>query len=139
MSARPLRPVLIVLAALAAAGLAPARLYAQQQQLGRLFFTPQQREEMDRRRASNAPAASVTAVDLVTINGQVSRSSGKSTTWINGTPQDDIHAGGDTSRITIQGTGDAPSASMKVGETLDRLKGEKRDALEGGKIVVRHR
>jgi len=28
---------------------------------------------------------------------------------------------------------------VKVGETLDRLKGEKNDPLEGGKIVVRHR
>ena len=126
---------------LAAAGTAtPAG--AQQPELGRLFFTPQQRQDLDRRRATNAQvvaaaAATVTTEDLVTINGQVSRSSGKTTTWINGVPQDDSHRDPDPARVTIRQAEDAPSVSLKVGETLDRVKGETRDQLGDGSISIK--
>ena len=110
---------------------------AQEQELGRLFYTPQQRQDLDRRRASNVQAAAaVTTEDLVTVNGQVSRSSGKTTTWINGIPQEDAHHGPDPSRVTIKQDEDA-SVSLKVGETLDRVKSETRDRLEGGSVSVR--
>jgi len=114
------------------------------EELGRLFFTPQQRQDMDRRRATNSQAAAsaaVTATDQITVNGQVLRSSGRSTTWINGVPQNDLRrdAGRDAAHVDLRAGEDASSTPVKVGETLDRLKGEKNDPLEGGKIVVRHR
>jgi hypothetical protein len=112
----------------------------QAEELGRLFFTPQQRQDLDRRRATNAVAAAVTAVDQVTINGQVSRSGGKSTTWINGAPQDDIRSAKDhrdPTRVTVKQGEDSPEASLRVGETLDRVRGETRDGLDGGKILVK--
>src|SRR6185369_7159578 len=122
--------------------LALAASVACAEELGRLFFTPQQRADMDRRRASNsqATAAAVTATDQITVNGQVLRSSGRSTTWINGVPQNDLgrDAGRDAAHVDLRAGEDA-STPVKVGETLDRLKGEKKDPLEGGKIVVRRR
>jgi hypothetical protein len=122
----------------ALAGFSPSVL-AQEQELGRLFFSPQQRQDLDRRRASNAQAAAttVTTEDLVTINGKVSRSSGKTTTWINGVPQEDTHRGPDASRVTIQQTEDAPEVSLKVGETLDRVKNETRNGLNAGSISIK--
>jgi hypothetical protein len=111
-------------------------LPASAQELGRLFFTPQQRQDMDRRRSSNAQSVVVTPEDLVTVNGRVSRSSGKTTTWINGSPQEDAHRGPDASRVTIRQGEEAPT-SLKVGETLDRVKGETRDGLDGGRLSVR--
>ena len=112
----------------------------QAEELGRLFFTPQQRQDLDRRRSTNAVAATVTAVDQVTINGQVSRSGGKSTTWINGAPQDDIRSAKDhrdPTRVTVKQGEDSPEASLRVGETLDRVRGETRDGLDGGKLVIK--
>lgn len=112
--------------------------YAQGQELGRLFFTPQQRQDLDRRRAANVQAAiAVTSEDLVTINGRVSRSSGKTTTWINGMPMDDAHRGPDATRVTLPQGEDAPPVSLRVGETLDRIKGETRNGLDGGSISVK--
>jgi len=109
-------------------------------ELGRLFFTPQQRLDLDRRRATNAQAAVVTAVDQVTVNGQVSRSGGKSTTWINGAPQDDIRTrtdARDPTRVTIRQGEETKGSSLRVGETLDRVRGETRDGLDGGKILIK--
>ncbi len=146
-TARPLLASTILGCLLAsAAGLLPApaaaQAQAQPQQLDRLFYTPEQRREMDRRRAAppQAPVVATPAapvVDTVKINGRVARSSGKSTTWVNGVPQNDAYAGSDAGRVVVRTPGDTGSTSVKVGETLDRLKGEKRDGLDGGKIVVR--
>jgi hypothetical protein len=99
--------------------------------LGRLFFTPQERQELDRRRANNivdreAPAAE----SLVTVNGQVTRSGGKTTTWVNGVPHDDTYRSRDPARVGVQGR------SVKVGETLDRSRGAVTDPLQGGEIRI---
>lgn len=111
---------------------------AQQTTLGPLFFTPQQRQELDRRRQTNAQAVSLTADDLVTINGRVSRSSGKTTTWINGVAHEDTYRDRDPVRVTVP-KGEDGEVSLKVGETLDRIKGETRSAVENGAISVRRR
>lgn len=128
------------LAAAIVAALAMSPSLVNADELGRLFFTPQQRQDLDRRRATNAQAAVVTAVDQVTINGQVSRSGGKSTTWINGAPQDDIRTKSDTrdpTRVTVRQGEETQGSSLRVGETLDRVRGETRDGLDGGKIVIK--
>lgn len=121
---------------------APAQLrvqaLGQAPELGRLFFTPQQRQDLDRRRATNAvTAAAVVAVDQVTVNGSVTRSSGKTaTTWLNGAPQEESKPGKDPARVTVHQGDEGPGASLRVGETLDRVRGETRDVLDGGKISI---
>ena len=50
--------------------------------LGRLFFTPQQRQDLDRRRQANIQESAATVNSTLTVNGQVSRSRGKNTVWI---------------------------------------------------------
>jgi len=125
-----------VLALLAAALHAPAAEAAED--LGRLFFTPQQRQDLDRRRAANIQeAAAVIQESSLTLQGQVSRSSGKTTTWINAVPQHDTYGGSDPSRATIQTGEDESKVDLKVGETFDRARGETRDGLGGGKLEVR--
>lgn len=105
--------------------------------LGRLFFTPQQRAELDKRRLANVPekeeATPVREV-LVTVNGYVGRSSGKTTTWVNGVPQYDTVRSADPSRLPI----DAASGPqrVKVGSTLDTNRGEVRDVIGDGSIKV---
>lgn len=121
----------VALCALAFGGTPSA--YAQE--VGRVFFTPQQRQDLDRRRDTNAPESSGTPVEsLVTVNGHVTRSSGKTTTWINGVPQYDTYRGRVPDRVGVESG--ATVQGVKVGQTLDRGKGEVRDALPSGAIKV---
>src|SRR5213083_316940 len=107
---------------------------AAQENLGRLFFTEQQRQDLDRRRQANIREAAVVVESSVTVNGQVSRSSGRSTTWINGVPQDSARKPRDPARVTLPGGEGAPSVSLKIGQTLDKIRGEIRDPVAGGSI-----
>ena len=105
-----------------------------QEILGRLFFTEQQRQDLDRRRQANIQETAVVVESTVTVNGQVSRSSGRSTTWINGVPQESARKPLDPARVTLPGGEGAPSVSLKIGQTLDKIRGEIRDPVAGGSI-----
>lgn len=133
--ARPLRRIVIPSLATALVLLAPAPLAAYEN-LGRLFFTPQQRQDLDRRRQANAQESAVTAESRLTVNGRVSRSSGRTTTWINGVPQDDTRQSRDPTQVTLPGGEGEPSVKLRVGQTLDKARGEIKDPLEEGRIVV---
>jgi len=109
---------------------------AAQENLGRLFLMPQQRQELDRRRQANIQESAVVADSFVTINGQVSRSSGKSTTWINGVPQESTRKPQDPARVTLPGAEGKPSVNLKIGQTLDKVRGEVKDGLGEGRIAV---
>lgn len=123
---RPARCIslLVLLAALAA----PARANADE--LGRLFFTPQQRQELDRQRNTNEKQSDTVVERSVTINGQVTRSSGRSTTWVNGVPQNDSYRSVDRTHVRLE------DATVKVGQTLDRSRGQITDELKGGAVLV---
>lgn len=117
-----------------------APLSAAAEDLGRLFFTPQQRQDLDRRRAANVQeAATVVQESTLTLQGQVSRSGGKTTTWINAVPQHDAYRSFDPARANIQTGEDEPKVELKVGQTFDRVRGETRDGLAGGRIKVNPR
>jgi hypothetical protein len=60
----------------------------------------------------------------------VTRSGGKTTTWINGVAHDDTYRSRDPARVGVQGR------SVKVGETLDRSRGAVTDPLQGGEIRI---
>jgi len=109
---------------------------AAQENLGRLFFTEQQRQDLDRRRQANIQETAVVIESTVTVNGQVSRSSGRSTTWINGVPQENTRRPHDPARVTLPGGEGAPSVSLKIGQTLDKIRGEIRDPAAGGTIAT---
>ena len=109
---------------------------AAQEILGRLFFTEQQRQDLDRRRQANIQETAVVVESFVTVNGQVSRSSGRSTTWINGVPQANARRPRDPARVTLPGGEGAPSVSLKIGQTLDKVRGEIRDPVAGGRIAT---
>src|SRR5712664_89134 len=100
---------------------------AAQEILGRLFFSEQQRQDLDRRRQANAQETAVVVENTVTVNGQVSRSSGKSTTWINGVPLATATRPRGPASVTLPGGEGAPSVILKIGQTLDEVRGEIRD------------
>jgi hypothetical protein len=99
---------------------------AQAEPLGRLFFTPAQRAALDQRRQLplQAEDASRSGPAVLAVNGQVRSSSGRHTTWINGTPL--------TEAAPLPG-GLAP---LKVGESIHVENGERTDLLKGGRLTV---
>jgi hypothetical protein len=99
--------------------------WAQQDALGRLFFTPQQRSELDRQRLLNPGGNSAMTDNEVsqTINGEVRRSNGRSTRWINGSADWDSNT---------------PRPRVPVGDTFHPGTGEHQSVLGGGKIIVNH-
>lgn len=127
--------MLALLAAVLRAPLAGAA-----EDLGRLFFSAQQRQDLDRRRAANAQeAAAIIQESTLTLQGHVSRSGGKTTTWINGIPRHDAHGSADPTRVRIQSGKDEPEVTLKVGQTRDTVRGETRDGIGGGRIKVNPR
>ena len=99
------------------------------QELGRLFFTPQQREQLDARRKARVPdkpAAPVVASPTTRLDGYVKRSAGPSTVFINGEPMPE--GSPDTPRIG--------GRALKPGEVLDRGTGEVRDVIGDGHIRI---
>ena len=120
---------------------------AQAQELGRLFFTPQQRADLDARRKARVPdkpAAAVVVSPTTRLDGYVQRSQGPSTVWVNGeglleTSPEAPRIGAtrrDDGRVSI-GVGDSGArVGLRPGETLDRGSGEVRDVIGDGEIRV---
>ena len=102
--------------------------------LGRLFFTAEQRQMLDRQRQLDVKEA-VAADPTLTIDGVVTRSSGQRTVWINGvavaSPQRD-----DPAQVVVQPPGAKP-VKARVGDSVDRQSGEATGLLGGGSIKIR--
>ena len=136
--------------ALVAAGVAlGGAMNANAQEMKRLFFTPEQREALDARRKARVPdkpaAAPVTESPVSRVDGAVQRGGGKSTVWVNGeTIPENAQADGarvtprspNPGRVSIP-AGEGPQRyDLRVGESVDRGSGEKRDILGEGEIKV---
>lgn len=112
--------------------------------LGRLFFTPERRQALDRQRQLNVQEKNEVPDDpMLTINGVVSRSSGKRTVWINGMAQNerDTQSGitvtqnpKEPGKLILQAE-ESPAGKARVGDTVNRNTGESTDLLKGGSIT----
>ena len=115
-------------------------------ELGRLFFTPERRQILDRQRELNIQETqAIPEEPTFTINGIVTRSSGKQTTWINGVAQSesDMPSGVSVTsnrknpgKVLVQ-SNEQPAANANVGDTVNRNTGEATDLLGGGQINIR--
>ena len=114
--------------------------------LGRLFFTPEQRAALDARRKARVPDRpniTTTVSPTTRLDGYVKRQGGRSTVFVNGD-------------AVLEGTADAPVVDperrggrvpvtageggqrieLRPGETLDRDTGRVRDVLgESGRVA----
>lgn len=93
-------------------------------ELGRFFFTPQERQAFDAQ-ASGTPATPVAngIGGTVTVSGIVKRSSGKYTAWINGVPYTEADAANrfqfnnrGSGSITVPASG-GKNLTLKAGQT----------------------
>jgi len=85
---------------------------------GRLFFTPQQRAQLDYDYARNVSVEG-SAGSVVTVNGIVQRQGGGRTVWINGVAQpagksDERHP----ASVPVSVPGKSKPVEMKVGQRL---------------------
>lgn len=114
--------------------------------LGRLFFTPEKRQALDYQRQFNIQERQEAQEDpTLTIDGVVTRSSGRQTVWVNGSAQEEredsqgsvvkpsrSHPG----KVIVQSE-DNRSATAQVGDTLNRTTGETTELLRGGRIIIK--
>jgi len=149
------KPAALTLArtALVSAGIIVAGVQgAQAQELGRLFFTPEQRAALDARRKARVPdkpsAAPVTELPITRVDGAVLRSGGKSTVWVDGEMiPEGAQPGGarvaprgpKSGRVSIPADEGAQRHELRVGESLDRSSGEVRDVIGEGEIRIGRR
>ena len=147
-----MKPIAMIVArtALAAAGITLAGAgSAQAQELGRLFFTPEQRAALDARRKARVPdkpaAAPVTVLPTTRVDGAVRRSGGKSTVWVDGQMiPEDAQAGGarvtprspNPGSVSIPADENTQRQDLRVGESLDRSSGVVRDVIGEGAIKI---
>jgi hypothetical protein len=119
------------------------------QELGRLFFTPEQRAALDARRKArvpDTPAVAVAASPTTRVDGFVRRSGGPSTVWVNGEPLGEhgpeapriVRGATSDPRVSVPVGDGGTRFSLKPGQVLDRGSGAITDVLgPGGELRVR--
>jgi hypothetical protein len=134
--------LLLALCALAAAAIPAPASAAQQERLGRLFFTPAQRASLDIARNQRARTtvatesteqeAAAPVAQTITYGGVVRRDDGRTTVWLNNQPvrdTDPTGAGAIVSRvrpdgrITLQAPQSSRSVDLKPGQSVELLSG----------------
>ena len=116
--------------------------------LGRLFFSAEQRALLDARRKARIPDKPVSVIiesPVTRVDGFVSRGSGKSTVWVNSQPVPEgsqpeglrvLPRSADSNRISVNINETDSQVDLKIGQSFDRDSGEVRDALLGGEVKV---
>jgi len=110
--------------------------------LGRLFFTPAQRDSLDAGKKLKADAGqpAPSGPRMTTLNGVVTRSDGESTVWVNGRA---VGRNGTPSVKASASTSDPAAAEidlrdarnpvrLKVGQRFDRSTGKVKESYESG-------
>ena len=118
------------------------------QSLGRLFLTPAQRTALDVRRASRVPdkpAAVVVESPTARVDGQVVRSGGRSTVWVNGVAVREgaqseglrvVPAAGGAGSVTLAVGESDRQVDLKVGDSMNRDTGELHHMLGEGEVGI---
>lgn len=113
--------------------------------LGRLFFSPERRNTLERQRQLNIREAQTLEGETLNLNGLVIRSSGKKTFWLNGRAQNDNDAPTGVTitpqrktpgKAIVSASGETPE-EVKVGETFNRATREKQSGLPDGSLKVK--
>ncbi|MDH4324441.1 MAG: hypothetical protein OEZ09_07315 [Betaproteobacteria bacterium] len=119
------------------------------QELGRLFFTPEQRAALDARRKARLPdkPAALAPSPTTRVDGSVTRSSGRSTIWLDGYAVPDgveteglrVRRSADPGRVIVTIGEEGRRVDLRVGETLDRATGEVKDVIGTGEVRIERR
>ena len=111
----------------------------------RLFFSAEKRAMLDRQRTQNLQQIRSLQGATLNLDGMVQRSSGKSTVWINGQPQNENEAARNGVNVLLSSKtpgraqiapGDESPTALKVGETINRATGERNNRLGNGIVIT---
>lgn len=87
-------------------------------ELGRLFYTPQQRQQLEYQESSNSEA-DTGGRGYVIVNGVVQKQGGKRTVWINGVPQTTGRGNDQTpASVPVTVPGKSSPVQLRVGQRL---------------------
>ena len=114
-------------------------LAAQAENLGRLFFTPAERNALDAGKfTATRERPALRGPRSVTLNGVVKRSDGQFTVWVNGKSVGEgglsgviaapSHADPAAARVRVRGA--SAAVSLRVGQRLERETGKVSDAYD---------
>lgn len=109
--------------------------------LGRLFFTPERRAIFDRARQFNIEEQQVSQQNIMSVDGLVVRSSGRSTAWVNGVAVSEQGRSGlvatpDPKRAAVRvRPANESGTTVVVGTSINRSTGEHLDPLGGGYVA----
>jgi hypothetical protein len=89
---------------------------ARADELGRLFFTPTERKQLELQHALK-PGNDNNSQSVITVNGVIKRSDGSRIVWINGKAQK-LNPGGNSDKIPVTVPGKKKPLEVKVGERI---------------------
>lgn len=94
-----------------------ASMPANSEQLGRLFFTPEQRAQMEQDKPANTGSGASHRV--LTVNGIVQKHGGARTVWVNGLPQQATGSDGRAPEsVSVAVPGTSQPVKIKVGQKI---------------------
>lgn len=106
-----------------------------EEKLGRLFFTPQQRVQLEQLENKPKDEAEITISDKIMVNGIVQRNGGSRVVWINGVPQSRKSSNGisidrdiETDSVPVRILGADNPIRLKVGQSINLDSDEVRNA-----------
>lgn len=131
-------PYRTILALIALATLMP-QLHAQEN-LGRLFLTPERRDMLERQRLFNLQEQQTLEGETIQLDGVMVRSTGKKTVWINGQANRmgiETHVAPNNPGRAGLAVGNEQPTDLRVGQTINRATQKISDGLDGGRIEVK--
>lgn len=115
-----------------------------EENLGRLFLTPERRAMLERQRQFNLQEQKTLEGTTIRLDGVMVRSTGKKTLWINGQAQHDNNSLGVDTRVAPGNpnqaevtTNNERKTSLRVGQEINRATQEISDGLDGGRLEVK--
>ena len=86
-------------------------------ELGRLFYTPQERAQLEAQQASGATIEGVKR-NFIMVNGVIQKQGGNRTVWLNGEAQTPVRSNNNPASIDVAVPGKTKHVQVKVGQRL---------------------
>jgi hypothetical protein len=86
-------------------------------ELGRLFYTPQQRTQLETQQATGVVAEGGKR-NFIVVNGVIQKQGGNRIVWLNGAAQTPVRANNNPASIDVAVPGKSKHVQMKVGQRL---------------------
>jgi hypothetical protein len=105
------------LATLLTLTLMTAPSYVNAGELGRLFYTPQERAKLEAQQASGATIEGVKR-NFIIVNGVIQKQGGNRIVWLNGEAQTPVRSNNNPASIDVAVPGKSKHVQVKVGQRL---------------------